>query len=60
MGRWNGDPLNGFVETGTVGANPQGMDGDIVPHGFFHDPSHLGTYVLSRFYPGSPRDEGFG
>ncbi len=60
VGHWNGDPLDGFVETETAGANPQGMDGDIVPHGFFHDSSYLGTDVLSRFHPCGPRDEDSG
>jgi len=57
---WNGDPLDGFVAAEAAGANPPGMDGNIVPHGFFHDSSHLGADVLSRFYADGPRDEGPG
>ncbi len=60
MVHWHGDPLGGFVETEIVGANPQGMDENIVPHGFFHDSSRIGADVLSRFYPGGPHHEGFG
>ena len=55
--RWNGDPLDGFVETEIAGTNPQGMDGNVLPHGFFHDSSHFGIDVLFRIYPDDPYDE---
>ena len=60
MDHWNTDHLGGAVETEITGAHSQGMDGDVVRGGFFHDPSHLGINVLSRFHPHGPCDEGSG
>jgi len=57
---WHGDPLGGFVETEIAGANPQGMDGSIIPHGYFYDSSCIGADVLSHFYPVGPHHEGIG
>lgn len=54
---WNGDPLVGFVETETVGANSQGMDENGLLHWFFDDSSHFSSAVLSRFYPRGACDE---
>ena len=57
LGHWHCGSPGGFVETETARANLQGMDGNIVRHGFFHDSSRIGADVLSHLYPGDPRDE---